>query len=107
MGGDRRVAVVLFNLGGPKGLDDVRPFLRNLFSDRAIIDLPGVVRAPVAELISRSRARTAEANYRAMGGGSPLLPETQAQAEALKAELARRGLAAEVFIAMRYWAPMT
>ena len=104
--GDRRVAVVLFNLGGPKDLDNVQPFLRNLFSDPAIIDLPAILRSPLADLLSRSRAAAAKANYQAMGGGSPLLAETEAQANALKAELAQRGLTAEVFIGMRYWAPM-
>ena len=104
--GDRRVAVVLFNLGGPKELDDVQPFLRNLFSDPAIIDLPALLRRPLADFISRSRTRVSAGNYQAMGGGSPLLLETEAQAEALKAELERRGLPARIFIAMRYWQPM-
>ena len=104
-GGDRRVAVVLFNLGGPKDLDDVEPFLRNLFSDPAIIDLPGPLRRPLADFIAGSRARTARANYLAMGGGSPLLAETQAQADALEVALASRGCEARIFIAMRYWSP--
>ncbi|HEY1415546.1 MAG TPA: ferrochelatase [Caulobacteraceae bacterium] len=103
--GDRRVAVVLFNLGGPRDLDDVQPFLKNLFSDPAIIDLPGVLRRPLSDFIAYSRARTARANYQAMGGGSPLLAETQAQADALGVELAKRGLDARLFIAMRYWSP--
>ena len=105
----RRVAVVLFNLGGPDGQAAVKPFLFNLFNDPAIIGLPGVLRTPLARLISSRREATAQANYRLMGGGSPLLPETQAQAEALQAVLADRlaGDQARVFIAMRYWNPLT
>lgn len=106
-GSERRVAVVLFNLGGPDGPADVRPFLRNLFADRAIIDLPAVVRLPLAELIAWSRAEKARANYAVMGGGSPLLAGTTAQAEALQATLGRRGLNAKVLISMRYWSPTT
>jgi ferrochelatase len=102
----RRVAVVLFNLGGPDGAADVRPFLRNLFADRAIIDLPAALRLPVAELISRARAKTAVANYAVMGGGSPLLAETQVQARALETRLRASGLDAKVFVAMRYWTPI-
>lgn len=100
-----RLAVVLFNLGGPDGPEDVQPFLQNLFSDPAIIRAPGVVRWFLSRLISRSRAPSARENYARMGGGSPLLPETRKQAEALDAELARRGLEAKSFIAMRYWSP--
>ncbi len=100
-----KVAVVLFNLGGPDGPDDVQPFLRNLFSDPAIIRSPAPVRFFVSRLISKSRAPSARENYALMGGGSPLLPETRKQAEALDAELARRGHTAKSFIAMRYWKP--
>ncbi|AWM78570.1 ferrochelatase [Phenylobacterium parvum] len=102
-----RLAVVLFNLGGPDGPDAVRPFLFNLFKDPAIIGAPAPVRYPLAAFISTTRAKGARANYAMMGGGSPLLPETRAQAEALEAELARTlpGQESRVFIAMRYWKP--
>lgn len=101
----QRVAVVLFNLGGPDGPDDVQPFLKNLFSDKAIIRAPLPVRFLVSRLISKSRAPSARENYALMGGGSPLLPETRKQAAALDAELAKRGRTAKSFIAMRYWKP--
>jgi ferrochelatase len=100
-----KIAVVLFNLGGPGGPDDVQPFLKNLFSDPAIIRSPAPVRWFVSRLISKTRAASARANYALMGGGSPLLPETQKQSLALEAELAKRGRTAKTFIAMRYWKP--
>ena len=81
--GGRRVAVVLFNLGGRRDITTVRPFLFNLFNDPAIIGLPGLFRTPLAKLISSRRETSAQANYALMGGGSTLLPETQKQAEAL------------------------
>jgi len=100
-----RLAVVLFNLGGPDGPADVQPFLKNLFSDPAIIRSPAPVRFFVSRMISKSRAPSARENYAKMGGGSPLLPETRKQANALDAELKRRGHDAKSFIAMRYWKP--
>lgn len=102
-----RLAVVLFNLGGPDGPEAVRPFLYNLFRDPAIIGAPALVRYPLAAFISATRAKGARANYALMGGGSPLLPETRRQAEALEGELARLrpGQESRVFIAMRYWKP--
>lgn len=105
----RRIAVVLFNLGGPDGPDAVRPFLFNLFRDPAIIGLPAVARYPIAALIAGTRAKSAKENYALMGGGSPLLPETEKQAKALEADLAARFPDAETrcFIAMRYWKPLT
>lgn len=107
-GAKRKVAVVLFNLGGPDGPAAVRPFLFNLFRDGAIIGAPAAIRYPLAALISGLRAKTARANYARMGGGSPLLPETRAQAEALESELNRRGDdETRVFIAMRYWSPLS
>lgn len=105
----RKLAVVLFNLGGPDGPRAVRPFLFNLFRDPAIIGLPAIARYPIAALIATTREKTARANYAIMGGGSPLLPETEKQAKALEAELARSlpGVLAKCFIAMRYWNPLT
>lgn len=105
----RRIAVVLFNLGGPDDQASVKPFLFNLFNDPAIIGLPGILRSPLAKLISNRRETSAQANYALMGGGSPLLPETRRQAEALEAVLGARlgGYEVKVFIAMRYWHPLT
>jgi ferrochelatase len=101
-----KLAVVLFNLGGPDSPAAVRPFLFNLFRDPAIIALPAIARYPLAALISRTREKTAQANYAIMGGRSPLLPETEAQARALQAKLVVPGVEAHVFIAMRYWTPL-
>lgn len=107
----RRIAVVLFNLGGPDTGDDVQPFLKNLFRDPAIIRAPLPVRWALARIISSRRAPAAKKNYALMnaGGGSPLLPETRKQADALEAELSARLSDDEVrcFIAMRYWHPFT
>jgi ferrochelatase len=102
-----RLAVVLFNLGGPDGPKAVRPFLFNLFKDPAIITAPALVRYPLAAFISTTREKSAQANYAIMGGGSPLLPETLNQAEALQAALAadRPDDEVRVFVAMRYWKP--
>lgn len=108
-GQGRRIAVVLFNLGGPDGPESVKPFLFNLFNDPAIIGLPGLFRTALARLISSRRERSAQANYAHMGGGSPLLPGTRAQAGALEQALSDRLPADEIkaFICMRYWHPMT
>ncbi len=105
--GERRIAVILCNLGGPDGPDAVRPFLFNLFNDRAIIGAPQPVRMLIAQLISRARETSAKANYARMGGGSPIVPETQAQADALDAALVGRipNAAFKCFLAMRYWRP--
>lgn len=103
----RRIAIVLFNLGGPDGQEDVRPFLRNLFRDPAIIGAPGPIREALAWFISTTRAKSARANYAMMGGGSPLRPETERQARALGEALAPvlPGDEIRCFIAMRYWHP--
>jgi len=103
----RRIAVVLFNLGGPDGPNSVQPFLYNLFADKAIIGAPFGIRQGLAWLISTLRKKSAQANYAIMGGGSPLLPQTVAQAQALEAALNLRAKdqTSKVFIAMRYWKP--
>jgi len=101
-----KTAVVLFNLGGPDAPASVRPFLFNLFNDRAIIGVPQPLRWLLARLISARREKFAQDNYARLGGGSPLLPNTRAQAEALGAALATEGLGeTRCFVAMRYWHP--
>ena len=102
-----KIAVVLFNLGGPDSLDAVQPFLKNLFSDPAIISLPGFVRLPLARLIAARRAPLARQIYEHLGGKSPILEETEEQARALEAALASAGHQAKCFIAMRCWHPFT
>ena len=82
-----RTAIVLFNLGGPDGPESVKPFRVNLFSDKAIIRAPIFIRFWLSRLIAASSAKQAAANYELMGGKSPLLELTQAQAAALEAEL--------------------
>jgi ferrochelatase len=100
-----RTAVVLFNLGGPDRPEAVEPFLRNLFSDPAILRVPAILRGLLAWLIARRRAPVAKAVYDKLGGGSPLLANTQAQARALEKELADLG-EVRCFVAMRYWHPL-
>jgi ferrochelatase len=102
----RRIAVVLFNLGGPDRPQAVAPFLFNLFNDPAIISLPPIFRWPIAKLIATRRNKLAREIYARMGGGSPILPNTERQAETLKHSLSDVGEVG-VFIAMRYWHPLT
>ena len=103
-----KVAIILFNLGGPDSLEAVKPFLRNLFSDPAIINLPGWLRLPLARFISSRRAKKAMGIYAKIGGSSPILGQTEAQARALEKALGQgntdewRG-----YVCMRYWHPMT
>ena len=103
-----RVGVLLLNLGGPDELEDVRPFLYNLFSDPEIIRLPfSWLQSPLAWLISTMRAKKSQENYRQIGGGSPLRHITEAQAQALQEQLQQQGQDAKVYIGMRYWHPFT
>jgi len=98
-----KTAVVLFNLGGPDSKEAVEPFLFNLFNDKAIISLPQPLRWFIARMISHRRAPIAVEIYDKIGGKSPILEETQKQAEALENIL---GVNHKVFICMRYWHPM-
>jgi ferrochelatase len=102
-----KVAVILFNLGGPDSPEAVQPFLKNLFSDPAIISLPWIARAPLARLIARRRTPVARKIYDHIGGRSPIFEETRAQANALEKALAREGVEAKAFVAMRYWHPFS
>jgi ferrochelatase len=105
---DKKRAIIFFNLGGPDSLDAVKPFLFNLFNDKAIIGLPQPFRTLLAKFISSKREKTAQEIYAQMGGRSPIVPLSEAQASALKTALEKQdGVNTEVFICMRYWHPMT
>ena len=108
--------ILLLNLGGPDSLRAVRPFLYNLFSDRDIIRLgPAFLQKPLAWLISTLRSKKTEAMYRQIGGKSPILDITTAQAEALEKALNSASISTpiphnvelsfKVYIGMRYWHP--
>ena len=101
-----KTAIVLFNLGGPDKAESVQPFLFNLFNDKAIIGLPNPMRFLLAKLISKKRAPIAQEIYGEIGGKSPILENTQDQAQALKGLLSVHG-EVETFICMRYWHPMS
>ncbi len=101
-----RTAVALFNLGGPDDLKAVKPFLYNLFNDKAIIRLPQPLRWLAAEIISSRRLRKAKAIYQLMGGKSPILEQTIGQASALEKALKSKG-DYKTFVCMRYWHPMS
>jgi ferrochelatase len=101
-----KVGVLLFNLGGPETLRDVKPFLYRLFSDPEIIHIKwSPLRKAVAYLIATLRRKTSEGYYRQIGGGSPLRRLTEDQARALSDELKRRGKNTETFVGMCTWHP--
>lgn len=102
--GTDSTALVLLNMGGPDSLESVEPFLRNLFSDRDLIRLPGGrwLQRPFARLVSRLRSNRAREAYRAIGGASPLRDWTERQASAIAGEL---GPNWQAEVVMRYWSP--
>ncbi len=103
--GRMKIGIVLFNLGGPDSLAAAEPFLRNLFSDPAIIRLPVFLRLPLARWAAKRRAPKTRAIYAKLGGQSPLLANTEEQAARLEEAIAEKGYDAKVVIAMRYWRP--
>ena len=102
-----RKAVILFNLGGPDKLENVEPFLFNLFNDPAILNLPSFFRYPLAKLIANRRAPIAKKIYSELGGSSPILELTEKQALALELKLNNDDNLSDYtrFIVMRCWHP--
>src|SRR6476659_7559162 len=101
-----KVGVLVFNLGGPEQLRDVKPFLYRLFSDPEIIRIKfSPLRKAVAYAIATLRRRTSEGYYSQIGGGSPLRRLTEEQAAALEQELIRRGHTVQAFVGMCTWKP--
>lgn len=104
----KKVAVVLFNLGGPDSKKSIKPFLFNFFMDKNIIRLPQPFRFLIACLIAIRRSKKeAGASYAFLGDKSPLLVNTQEQAEALEQKLNETaGIEFKAFVCMRYWHPI-
>ncbi|MFO1247217.1 MAG: ferrochelatase [Alphaproteobacteria bacterium] len=102
-----KLAVVMFNLGGPDSPEAVEPFLRNLFSDPAIISLPAIIRLPLARFIAKRRAPIARKIYEQIGGSSPIFAETRKQADSLEAVLKGDGIESKAFVSMRCWHPFS
>ncbi len=100
-------AVILFNLGGPDKLENVEPFLFNLFNDPAILNLPSFFRYPLAKLIANRRAPIATKIYEELGGSSPILKLTEKQAFALELKLNKDDNSSDYkcFVVMRCWHP--
>lgn len=104
---NKKIAVVLLNMGGPDSLDAVEPFLCNLFSDRDIIRLPcpAFLQPYIAKIIASKRAPKSRKYYEMIGGKTPLTGITERQGEKLAEVLSQAGVPAECFVAMRYWHP--
>ncbi|MDO8549598.1 MAG: ferrochelatase [Ignavibacteria bacterium] len=100
-----KTAVVLLNLGGPDSLEAVQPFLENLFNDPDIFKLP--FQKGFARYISKKRAPKVQKKYELIGGKSPINEWTEKQRSMLEIKLRNSGRSADVFIAMRYWKPLT
>jgi len=100
-------AIILFNLGGPDKIENVEPFLFNLFNDPAILNLPTFIRYPLAKLISNRRAPVAKKIYKELGGSSPILKLTREQSSVLEKNLnqTQTGDEYKCFIVMRCWNP--
>ena len=100
--------ILALNLGGPRNLDDVRPFLTRLFADREIIRLPGgaLGQRLLARLIVRARLKSVQRNYASIGGGSPIYRHTAAQLDGAARRLAARlGRGFRTYVAFRYSEP--
>jgi ferrochelatase len=108
LAGKKRVGIVLFQLGGPDSLDAVEPFLLNLFLDPDIIPLGplGILRRPIAKLISSRRSIPVAGKYAEIGRRSPIRLLTERQRVRLVAALSPY-IDAVAVTAMRYWHPMS
>lgn len=105
-----KLGVLLLNLGGPETMGDVEGFLYNLFADPDIIRLPtflSLLQKPIAYAIAKKRAPKSSAAYLSIGGGSPIVKYTKAQADLIQEQLVLKGLDAKCYFAMRYWNPYT
>lgn len=103
---NKKIAIILYNLGGPDNLSAVKRFLFNLFYDKAIINLPNPIRWILAKIISTKREGYSKEIYRKIGGKSPILDITKKQAISLENKLNKQeAYLYKTFVSMRYWHP--
>jgi len=98
--------IVMMNLGGPRTLDDVNPFLRALFADREIIQLP--LQNWLGPFIADRRTKKIQQHYGEIGGGSPILDWTECQGRGMVERLDRLSPATaphRFYVAFRYIEP--
>ena len=98
--------IVMMNLGGPKSLGDVNPFLRALFEDREIIQLP--LQKWLGPFIADRRTKKIQRHYQEIGGGSPILAWTEEQGRGMVERLDRLSPETaphEFYVAFRYIEP--
>jgi ferrochelatase len=101
-----KLGVIVFNLGGPENLLEVKPFLYRLFSDPEIVRIRSeFLRKAVAYSIATLRNRRSSGYYKKIGGGSPLRRITEERAQALSDELRWAGWNVDVFVGMCTWNP--
>ena len=103
----RKSCAILLSMGGPESTGDVKQYLRNIFSDRTLIRLPGgrLFQKPFAHLISNLRRKKGEGHDNPIGGGSPLLRWTEAQARMIEDILKGSEPGFRCFSGMRYFKP--
>jgi protoporphyrin/coproporphyrin ferrochelatase len=104
----KRVGIVLFQLGGPDSLENVEPFLRNLFLDPDIIPLGPLnfIRGPLARFLASRRSIPVAKKYGEIGRRSPIGILTERQRVRLVAAL-EPYVEPVAVTAMRYWKPLT
>jgi protoporphyrin/coproporphyrin ferrochelatase len=108
LAGKKKVGIVLFQLGGPDSLEAVEPFLLNLFLDPDIIPLGpfGLLRRPIAKLISSRRSIPVAGKYAEIGRRSPIGTLTERQRVRL-VQAVSPYIDPIAVVAMRYWHPFT
>ena len=104
----QKIAVILFNLGGPDKKESIKPFLFNFFMDKNIIQRSIIFRFFFAKFMSYARSKKEAAiNYNALGNISPLFENSLKQAKALENVLNLEGSGTfKAFVSMRYWHPL-
>lgn len=98
-------ALILLNMGGPNNLDEVKVFLKNMFTDPYILQIRNsFLRNILATIITTIRTPKAKENYALIGGSSPIVSITQKLCNRMKI-LQEQEYFTDIDFAMRYTPP--